>query len=298
MTAAVAGFPVEEFLEAITAQLDRTQDALRLKAVNRPLTYAIRDFSMELKVFVELAQDGRVMLRPSASNDTGASVVNIAFTTVNRTMIDENTVSLSSVRSPSLDELGLDEQERRQLEKLGVRNAAQLDELGRQTGTSAVSRFSGLPVNRLRQAMAQGQPRVHSVEPAPRVGAHPPVAARGPVDQPPPPPTPPVDPSPAEHPAPGPRLPVATPPSHAVRLPKATRTVRIGGHRLDEVARTARLNNKPLSVRPVDGGLDVDLGHEPSDGLLELDLGDDGIVAMPLEFEPHDENDTDPWRPR
>jgi hypothetical protein len=95
-----SSFPVEDFLEAITSQLDRTQDALRLKSVNRPLTYAIRDFSMELKMFVELAADGRVMFRPSASDDTGASVVHIGFTTVNRTMIEENTVSLSAVRSP------------------------------------------------------------------------------------------------------------------------------------------------------------------------------------------------------
>ena len=33
--------PNAEFLEAITAQLDQTQDALRLKAVNRPLTFAL-----------------------------------------------------------------------------------------------------------------------------------------------------------------------------------------------------------------------------------------------------------------
>ena len=42
-----SSFRCEDFLEAITSQLDRTQDALRLKAVNRPLTYAIRDFSLE-----------------------------------------------------------------------------------------------------------------------------------------------------------------------------------------------------------------------------------------------------------
>ncbi len=262
------GFAVEDFLEAITNQLDRTQDALRLKSVNRPLTYAIRDFSMELKVFVELGADGRVLFRPSAPDDAGASVVNIGFTTVNRTMIEENTVSLSSVRSPTLDELGLDEQERRQLERLGVRNAEQLDQLKRTTGENTVSRYSGLPVDRLRRAMAQGRPGITSVKP---------VAVA----------------------APSAPLPPQEPPASAlpevVRVPQRTRRLVLGGPRLDETTQKARLAGRSLEVRPVEGGIEVDLGEGAADGELELDLGDHGTVSMALEFEP-DASPTDPWR--
>ena len=273
-----SAFSVEDFLEALTAQLDRTQDALRVKAVNRPLTYAIRDFSMELKVFVELGADGRVMFRPSASDDSGASVVHIGFTTVNRTMIEENTVSLSTVRSPTLDELGLDEQERRGLERLGVRNAAQLDRLRRTTGEAAVARFSGLPVSRLRQAMAQGRPSVRTVRPAGD----------------------PTDPgrfdAPAgevggTYPAIEPRTPGAPPPGGdggltVVRLPGATRRLVVGGPRLDETTQRARLAGRTLDVLPVDGGVEIDLGEDSSDGTLELDLGDEGVVALALQFDP------------
>jgi hypothetical protein len=264
MTASGGGFAVEDFLEAITNQLDRTQDSLRLKSVNRPLTYAIRDFSMELKVYVELGADGRVVFRPSAADDTGASVVNIGFTTVNRTMIEENTVSLSSVRSPTLDELGLDEQERRQLERLGVRNAEQLDQLKRTTGENTVSRFSGLPVDRLRRAMAQGRPSVTSVKPV-------------------------AVPAPAEQPVHQPTV-----PPEVVRVPPRTRRLVLGGPRLEETTQHARLDGRSLGVRPVDGGIEVDLGDEASDGDLELDLGEHGMVSMSLEFEP--DEPTDPWR--
>lgn len=279
-----AGFPVEDFLQAITSQLDRTQDALRLKAVNRPLTYAIRDFSMELKVFVELGADGRVLFRPSASDDAGASVVHIGFTTVNRTMIEENTVSLSAVRSPTLDELGLDEQERRQLEVLGVRNAAQLDQLKATTGESTVSRFSGLPVSRLRQAMAKGRPAIHSVTPVspaaptsriPAVGTLPDAVA------PLPPQAAPGDPTPAPD---------------LLRIPANTRKLMVGGPRVDESPLRARLGGRSLAVRPVDGGVEVDLGDRADDGTLELDLGPDGVVAMALKFEPDTAAPYDPWR--
>ena len=260
------GFPVEDFLEAITNQLDRTQDSLRLKAVNRPLTYAIRDFSMELRVFVELGADGRVVFRPSASDDTGASVVNIGFTTVNRTMIEENTVSLSAVRSPTLDELGLDEQERRKLERLGVRNAEQLDHLKRATGESTVARYSGLPVDRLRQAMAQGRPVVRSVRP---------VAAPSVVE-----------------PRVAPAVDGEAP--EVVRVPPRTRRIVLGGPRLEETTQQARLSGRALGVRPVEGGIEVDLGEDASAGDLELDLGEHGVVSMSLEFEPDEPHD--PWR--
>ena len=205
-----------------------------------------------------------MVFRPSAADDSGASVVHIGFTTVNRTMIEENTVSLSSVRSPTLDELGLDEQERRQLERLGVRNAEQLDQLKRTTGENTVSRFSGLPVDRLRRAMAQGRPSVTSVKP---------VAVKAPAE-----------------------LPVQQPPAppELVRVPPRTRRLVLGGPRLEETTQHARLDGRSLGVRPVDGGIEVDLGDEASDGDLELDLGEHGLVSMSLEFEP--DEPTDPWR--
>ena len=217
------GFPVEEFLEAITDQLDRTQDALRLKSVTRPLTYAIRDFSMDLKVFVELGPDGTVIFQPAASDDIGASVVHIGFTTVNRTMIEENTVSLSAVKSPTLDELGLDPAERRGLERLGVRNVEQLDELKRSTSESTVSRYSGLPVSRLRQALAQGEPAVQTVRalPAePRAALAAPSPGRADLPATVPAPAAPVDPVPADG--------IGREPMRQVAVPPRTRRLVVG----------------------------------------------------------------------
>jgi hypothetical protein len=294
------GYTVEDFLEAITSQLDRTQDALRLKSVTRPLTYAIRDFSMELKVFVRLTPDGTVIFQPAASDDAGASVVHIGFTTVNRTMIEENTVSLSAVKSPTLDELGLDQEEQRKLARLGVRNAEQLDELKRSTSESTVSRYSGLPVSRLRQALAQGQPVVQAVRPLPAEPATP-----SPV----PPMAGPLRPS---EPVPRPRLPglerapaagdgVTQHDTDAgavqVTVPPGTRRLVVGGRRIDETARGARLGGRSLPMRPVDDGVELELGPDPSDGPLEIDLGRHGTVAMALTFEPGlAPQPIDPWR--
>ena len=157
------GYPIEEFLEAITAQLDQTQDALRLKAVNRPLTFALKDFNVDLKVFVEMDAEGRVAFRPAVPNEEGASTVSIGFTTITRPMIEENTISMEMAQAPTLDELGLQRDERRQLAKIGVRNAAQLRNLQQSAGTDTLSRHTGIDLGRIRGALDLARPRLDDV---------------------------------------------------------------------------------------------------------------------------------------
>ncbi len=158
-------YPIEDFLEAITAQLDKTQDALRLKAINRPLTFALKDFNIDLKVFVEMDEQGLIRFRPGGPNETGASTVTIGFTTITRPMIEENTVSLELTQSPTLEEIGLKPDEQKRLERLGVRNAAQLRRLESQAGDNTMSRMSGVDVSKLRQALQMGRPALHTIEP-------------------------------------------------------------------------------------------------------------------------------------
>jgi len=160
-----SGFLVEDFVQALTEQLDRVQDILRLKALNRPLTYALRDFSLDLSAFVDMDAEGNVRLRASGPNEAGASTIRLGFTTITRPMIEENTVTLSMTRSPSLQELGLAGEEKRRLEQLGVHTAAQLRQLRSSTGTRTVSRLAGIPMDRLRQALQRSRPQVRRVQP-------------------------------------------------------------------------------------------------------------------------------------
>lgn len=283
------GFLVEDFIQAITTQLDRVQDALRLKAVNRPLTYALKDLSLELRVFVEMDAEGNVRFRNSGPNETGASVVNLGFTTITKPMIEENTISMAATRSPSLQEMGLSREEQQRLERMGVRNAAQLNALGRNAGLQTVSRFTDLPLDRLRKALGSARPTLGGVQPGP-------VA---PVQQPPRTPVkplpPPVQP-PKKVTTPG-KLPVFTPPPAAQPVPVSTQPVR----RIVLPAKTprldirganllafggepeARLNGRPVAIRDLD---DDRLVLEHADGFengsLEVTLPDGETVAYEL----------------
>jgi hypothetical protein len=275
-----ASFLVEEFINAITTQLDRVQDALRFKAVNRPLTYALKDIALDLQVFVDVDQQGNVRFRSSGPNETGASTIRLGFTTITRPMIEENTVSLAMTRSPNLDELGLDETERRRLEQFGVRNAAQLQNLGKQTGTASVSRLTGIPLDRLRSMLSLGKPRIDTVEP------HEP-------KQPEPKPTPwqppkadtrpPVTKWPKGRPAVGPP---SAPPK--IKLPVGTHHVGLKGDNLlgNGAIPEVKLNDRPLSVTDADDDLViVRIPDEAQAGALEIKMPDGEQIYYELSFD-------------
>lgn len=160
------GFLVDEFIGSITTQLDRVQDALRIKAVNRPLTYALKELHLELKVFVDMDAKGQVLLRSSGPNEAGASTLAMDFTTITKPMIEENTISLATTRSTPLQNLGLSAEEQSRLERLGVSNLAQLDRLRGSTGVGAVARMADVAPERLRRALQAGRPRLSGVTPA------------------------------------------------------------------------------------------------------------------------------------
>ena len=150
-------FPVEEFLQALTAQLDRAQDALALKVsgTNRPLTWALRDLKLDLNVFVEVGDSGRVMLRSAGPNEAGASTLHLDLTTVTRPMVEENSWSFQGDEDPrTLDDLQaggkLDDDSRKKLDWLGVRTVGQLKQLD----PGAVQAVFGIPTLRLQAALA------------------------------------------------------------------------------------------------------------------------------------------------
>lgn len=308
-----ASYPIEEFLEAITAQLDQTQDALRLKAVNRPLTFALKDFNVDLKVFVEMDIEGRVAFRPAAPNEEGASTVSIGFTTITRPMIEENTISMEMAQAPTLDELGLERDEQRQLAKIGVRNGAQLRNLERSAGEATMSRHTGVDLGRLKQALEFSRPRLN--DPVPDHGPAPdPTPYSGPTPDPvfngdPQSARPLPGPSPIPNQTSKPVLGAASPNLTAklrqrlqpmapdptgrrlkrLHLSPEARDVRLGGQNLIEngKAPTARLDGHSLSL--IDASpLSVAFALPPDlrSGQLNVELPDGSVESFELVSEP------------
>ena len=182
-----AGVPFDVLIQALTEQLDKAQATMALKArVGKlPMTFAVKDVSLELRAFVQLVDDD-VYVRPAGPGDSGASSIKLALTTITKPMIEENAMSFQA-EDPKFslrEALGqhISEQDQRSLERIGVRSIGQLNDLRRAAGADVVARLTRMPVGRLQQAMfAASAPRITRVErevPPPQPVAAPPTPPR------------------------------------------------------------------------------------------------------------------------
>ncbi|HVI36877.1 MAG TPA: IPT/TIG domain-containing protein [Gaiellales bacterium] len=124
----------------------------------RPLTWALKDLSIDLHVFVEVDGGGRVLMRSAGANEEGASVVHLSLAAITRPMVEENTLSLRDETDPrTIDELRghMDDDDRRRLDMVGIRTVGQLRRLTSETTPAAVEATIGLPVDRLRALLEQ-----------------------------------------------------------------------------------------------------------------------------------------------
>jgi hypothetical protein len=147
--------------------------AVKARNLNLPLTFAIKDITLDLRAQVEFTA-GEIRIRPAGATDTQASLFHLVFTAITRPMIEENAIAFSdNPRDRSIDELGdeLSDEDRRKLEWVGVRTVAKLQELSAQGGERTVGRVTSLPVDRLRKALARASaPLVETIMPV-RSGA-------------------------------------------------------------------------------------------------------------------------------
>lgn len=164
-----ASLPLEDFIQAITSQLDRTQTSMALKAkAGMPLTFAVKDLRIDLRAHLDM-QGGAVTIRPAGPGDGDASTIHLELTTITRPMIEENTRDLAgaddvrSIRDVLGDELT--EEDERRLEWVGIQDVAQYRELQRSGGNRLIQKVAQRPIDKLRFALdAASTPRIDNVQ--------------------------------------------------------------------------------------------------------------------------------------
>lgn len=280
-----AGVPFDVLIQALTEQLDKAQASMALKArVGKlPMTFAVKDVSLELRAFVQLVDDD-VYVRPAGPGDSGASSIKLALTTITKPMIEENAMSFEA-EDPKFslrEALGqqISEQDQRSLERIGVRSIGQLNELRRAAGADVVARLARMPVNRLQQAMlAASAPRITRIE---REAPAEPVVT--------PPKTPqiaapaaPVITQPLTPPRATPKTDVAVAPPKAGPLPRPTR-LHLEAPLL-KAGRVPTIRARGVPV-PVVQALDQTLVLQPLahqlGSVAELDFGDGQVASLRL----------------
>lgn len=156
---------LEAFINALVVELDKAQDTLALKGVTRPLSYTVRDVSLELHANPTF--DGRrLQWNTARPGDAAASKISISLGSISDRQIRETTktpVTRDDVSIDALDEI--DEDTRATLRRIGVTTGKDLERL--ETRNIDLEKASAKKVNYSRLANLINQARRRQL--APRV---------------------------------------------------------------------------------------------------------------------------------
>lgn len=116
---------LESFLNSLIFELDKAQDTLSVKGLNRKLTYTVKDVALDLQIFPEYDGD-TVYFTTAKPGETGASKVSLQLGSIRDRQIKEVTRDPLTQDDISLEETDLPEPTRKKLKKLGISSTEDL----------------------------------------------------------------------------------------------------------------------------------------------------------------------------
>ena len=116
---------LESFLDSLIFELDKAQDTLSVKGLNRKLTYMVKDMQLELQLFPEFDGD-KINFTTAKPGETGASKISFQLGSIRDTQIREVTKTPIQLGETSIDEVDIPDEERKELKKLGIESTEDL----------------------------------------------------------------------------------------------------------------------------------------------------------------------------
>lgn len=121
---------LEDFVDSLVVELDKTRETLAVKALNKPLSYTVRDLSLDLNIFP--AYDGdQVSFTTAQAGQEGASKVTIQLGTITDQQVRATSKAPVGKDEVKIDTIDVDKETKKKLRKIGVTSAEDLKTIER-----------------------------------------------------------------------------------------------------------------------------------------------------------------------
>lgn len=123
---------LESFLDSLIFELDKAQDTLSVKGINRKLTYTVKDMALDLNVFPQYSKEGIRFLN-AKPGEQGASRISLQLGSISDRQIRETTkkpLSADDIAIETIDEI--DPEVKESLKRVGVTSVTDLERMERQ----------------------------------------------------------------------------------------------------------------------------------------------------------------------
>ncbi len=119
---------LEDFVDSLVVELDKTRDTLAVKAINKPLSYTVKEVALDLNIFPSYDGD-KVKFITAQPGQEGASKVTIQLGSITDQQVRATTKLPAVKNDVSLAEIGLDKTTQKKLEKIGVNSLGDLKQV-------------------------------------------------------------------------------------------------------------------------------------------------------------------------
>lgn len=120
---------LESFLDSLIVELDKARETLAIKAINKPLTYAVKDVNLEMQLFPSFDGDN-VRFITAQPGQEGASKIAIQLGSITDQQIRKTTKEPNTAQDVSIDLIDeIDTETKNTLRKIGVTSVNDLDKI-------------------------------------------------------------------------------------------------------------------------------------------------------------------------
>jgi hypothetical protein len=119
---------LEDFVDSLVVELDKTRETLAVKAVNKPLTYSVKDMALDLNIFPSYDGDA-IRFITAQPGQQGASKVTIQLSSITDQQIRATTKTPGRKNDIKIEDIPVDQATKKQLRKMGVTSVSDLKQV-------------------------------------------------------------------------------------------------------------------------------------------------------------------------
>lgn len=119
---------LESFIDSLVIELDKAREILAVKAINRPLTYTVKDVGLDLNLFPTYDGD-EVRFVTAQPGQTGASKLSIQLGSITDQQIRQTSKEPITRDNISIEAIDIDPETRKSLRKIGVSSVRDLEKI-------------------------------------------------------------------------------------------------------------------------------------------------------------------------
>jgi hypothetical protein len=121
---------LEDFVDSLVVELDKTRETLAVKAINKPLSFTVKELALDLNTFPTYDGD-QVKFITAQPGQQGASKVTIQLGSITDQQVRATTKVPGSKDDIKIDDIDVDKSTKKKLRKLGVNSVDDLKQVER-----------------------------------------------------------------------------------------------------------------------------------------------------------------------